>query len=109
WTYAIAAGAALLVAAGYVYGKRDNRAHSSGITLSDPSDRRDFIRHLEKLSPVERLDRVMAKMREVNPEFDGDKKYTVEGDEVTELSLSTLGVKDLWPLCALQNLRVLKV
>jgi hypothetical protein len=106
----VAVFAALVVAAGFVYGKRSDRAEvsASAITLEDPSDRRDFIRSVEKLSPFDRVDRVMAKMRELNPGFDGKEKYTVEDDFITELSFSSEGVKNLWPLCALQHLRVLR-
>jgi serine/threonine protein kinase len=110
WAYAVAVFAALVVAAGFVYGKRFDRAQvsASTITLVDPSDRRDFIRSAEKLSPFDRVDRVMAKMRELNPGFDGKEKYTVEDDFITELSFSSAGVKNLWPLCALQHLRALR-
>jgi serine/threonine protein kinase len=110
WAYAVAALAALVVAVGFVYGKRAERAQisSSAITLVDPSDRRDFIRSAEKLSPFDRVDRVMAKMRELNPGFDGKEKYTVEDDFITELSFSSVGVRNLWPLCALTHLRMLR-
>ena len=106
----MAAFAALVVAVGLVYGKRSDQAQisSSAITLMDPSDRRDFIRSTEKLSPFDRVDRVMAKMRELNPGFDGKEKYTVEDDFITELSFSSVGVRNLWPLCALTRLRVLR-
>ena len=108
--YVVAALAALVVAVGLVYDKRSERteAVASVITLEDPSDRRDFIRRVEKLPPFERLDRVMAKMRELNPAFDGKEKYTVEDDFITELSFSSVGVKNVWPLSALTHLRVLR-
>jgi serine/threonine protein kinase len=111
WAYAAALAAALVVAATYGYGKRAERPRvpTGVLTLSDPSDRRDFVRRLEPLSPVERMERVMAKMREVNPQFTGKEKYTVEDDMVTELTLTSVGVRNIWPLCALQNLRVLNL
>lgn len=109
WTYALAVGATLVAVASFIYLKRVERAGitSNVVTLADPSDRRDFVRSIEELSPVERVERVMAKMTEVNPGFSGKKKYTVEEDFITELSFSSVGVKNLWPLCALQHLRVL--
>jgi hypothetical protein len=111
WTYAVAVLAAMVVAVGYVYGKRTDRARAATtvLTLADPSDRRDFIRKLQDLPPVERIEGVMAKMRELNPQFAGKEKYTVEADAITELTFSSVGVRNLWPLAALQRLRVLNV
>jgi hypothetical protein len=101
----------LLTSAVFLQSKRPARARgpSSAMTLSDPSDRRDYVRKLENLPPEERIVRVMALMQELNPGFDGKEKYTVEEDAVVELSFSSVGVRNLWPLCALQHLRVLKV
>jgi hypothetical protein len=107
--YAVAVLAALLLAAGYVYGRRAGHPEqaTSAMTLADPSDRRDFIQSIQKLPPVDGLERVMAKLRELNPQFDGKKNYAVEEDAITELSFSSVGVKNMWPLCALKHLRVL--
>jgi hypothetical protein len=107
--YALAVLTALLVAAGYVYARRAGHAEqaTSAVTLADPSDRRDFIQSIQKLSPVDGLERVMAKLRELNPQFDGKKNYAVEEDVIAELSFSSVGVKNLWPLCALKHLRAL--
>src|SRR5204863_3406901 len=55
----------------------------------------------------ERIARGMATMREVNSGCPAKEKYTVEEDFITELSFSAVGVRNLWPLCALQHLRVL--
>ncbi len=109
WVFAIAVVAALLVAGSYGYGKLADRARRVTVnhSLSDPSDRRDFIRRVEKLPPVERLERVMAKLRELNPDFAGQEDYRVEAGAVTELTLSSVGLQNLWPLAALPHLRVL--
>lgn len=111
WFFAVVLSALLIVAAGYVQAKRAERkrAVNTSITLVDPSDRRDFVRNLADLSPQDRIARVMSKMRELNPDFTGKERYAVEDDAVTELSFSSIGVQNLWPLCALQNLRVLKI
>jgi len=100
----------LLVLAGVLHFGQATRpsAPTSGISLADPSDRRDFAQSLADLSPLERVERVMAKLREVNPDFAGREKFLVEDDMVTELSISSIGVKNLWPITALTNLRVLR-
>jgi hypothetical protein len=100
----------LLMAGGVLYARRAARTSMppSVVTLADPSDRRDFVQSLADLSPLERMERIMAKLREVNPEFAGKEKFLVEDDTVTELSISSIGVGNLWPITALTNLRVLR-
>lgn len=62
------------------------------------------------LSPAEAgLQAALAKLKELNPGFDGASKHVVKDGIVTELSLSALGVADLSPLAALKGLRVLDV
>ena len=48
---------------------------------------------------------VMAKLKEVNPEFDGRETHRVQRDAVVELSFSTTGVRNIWPVRALKWLR----
>jgi hypothetical protein len=110
WAYAMAVLCSLFVAAGFVHAKRSGRSRVAAnvTTLADASDRRDFIHAVQKLPPLERVERVISKLREVNPGFAGREKYTVEDGMVTELSFSSVGVNNLWPLCALQHLRVLR-
>jgi len=58
--------------------------------------------------PVEQqLVRVMAKLKELNPQFDGREQHKIEGGQVTELSFSTVAVKDISPLRALKGLKKL--
>jgi serine/threonine-protein kinase len=92
WAYAIAVLFSLFVAAGFVYSKRSGRSRPAPnvTTLRDASDRRDFVQAVQRLPPLERVERVIAKLREVNPEFSGREKYTVEDDRVTELSFSSV-------------------
>ena len=109
--YVFAALVTLLAALSIGYAKRAYRtaAPTPSITLADPSDRRDFVQTVEKLPPSEKVERVLAKLRELNPEFTGKGKYTVEGDVITDLSLPSMGLKNLWPLVALKHLRVLHI
>ncbi len=111
--YFVAAGLAVVVAAGWFALVRDPGQPAGegrgANTLADPSDRRDFVEAVRELPPLERVDRVMAKMREVNPAFDGRKNYAVEDDVIIEMTLSTAGVTNLWPLCALTRLRTIRV
>jgi serine/threonine protein kinase len=107
--YLVAALAPFLIAGTYVYSKLHSRAPRSNIvTLADPSDRRDFTEMVGKLSPLDRIEAVMAKIREVNPAFTGKEKFTFEEDVVTELSFPSAGVKNLWPITALPHLRVFR-
>lgn len=109
--YAVALLLAVVAAVTLVQGQREPRKRQAPSlqSLSDPSDRRDFVRRLERLGPVERIERVMVMLREVNPGFIGKEKYTVEGDEVTELTLSSAGLRNIWPLSGLPHLHVLNL
>lgn len=105
-------GFLLLFAAGFLYARKDRMRAAQPwplSTLADPSDRRDFVMAIERLPVSDQVDRVMGKMRELNPAFTGKAKYTVEDGDVTELSFSSLGATNLWPLTALKRLRVLRI
>ncbi len=109
--YVIAAIALILIACSYVYSKvsgRPTEARSNLITLADPSDRRDFVEMVRKLSPLDRIEAVMMKMRELNPAFTGQEKFTFEGEIITELSFPSFGVTNLWPITALPHLRLFR-
>ncbi len=108
--YLVALLTAVVVAGGVVYAKRVYRAPIEARSdLSDPSDRRDFIAAVQRLPAQARASRVMDRLRELNPQFDGKEKLTIEDDMVTELTFSSRGVRNLWPLCALKHLRVLRL
>jgi hypothetical protein len=110
WTYVVAVLLALAAAVTFTYGRRVPKqvAAAAMVTLDDPSDRRDFIQSLESLGPYERGQRVMAKMRELNPRMTGKERLAIEDGVVTELTFSAIGVTNLWPLTGLPNLRVLR-
>ncbi len=59
------------------------------------------------VSPLVQLREVMAKLKELNPEFDGREMHRFEGGMLTELSFSSAGVKDISPLRVLTDLRKL--
>ena len=110
WIYVAALLVALVVLAGFFYRQRQDQgpADANVLRLTDPSDRRDFVQAIGRLPAAGRVERVMARMQELNPDFAGREKYAVEDGVVTELSFSSVGVKNLWPLAALKHLRVLR-
>ena len=58
--------------------------------------------------PVEKqADAVAAKLKELNPGFDGKIQYQVEGGQVVSLEFLTVSVKTISPVRALPELRVL--
>ncbi|MBI5393715.1 MAG: hypothetical protein HZA91_00300 [Verrucomicrobia bacterium] len=60
--------------------------------------------------PVDKqLPAVLAKLKELNPNFDGRQQHRIEAGQITELYVSTVGVKDIRPLRALQKLKRLSL
>ncbi|MCX7825131.1 MAG: hypothetical protein N2689_06195 [Verrucomicrobiae bacterium] len=60
--------------------------------------------------PVEKqLPAVMAKLKELNPAFDGREQHKIEGGQITELYISTVGVNDITPLRPLKGLKKLSL
>jgi serine/threonine protein kinase/Leucine-rich repeat (LRR) protein len=57
------------------------------------------------LPAQEQVRAVAQKLRDCNPQFDGELGHKIEGDIVTELSFSTRAVDDITPLRALTRLR----
>ncbi len=51
----------------------------------------------------------MAKLKELNPQFDGKESHKIENAGVTELAFSTVGVTDIAPLKALKWLKRLSM
>lgn len=50
---------------------------------------------------------VMAKLKELNPDFDGRETHKVQRNAVTDLAFSTVGVTRIWPVRAMKWLRSL--
>ncbi len=50
---------------------------------------------------------VMAKLKSLNPGFDGKETHRIQGNAVTELAFSTAAVTTIWPVQAMKWLRSL--
>jgi len=66
-----------------------------------------FLKEVAALPPAQQVTRVVAKLKELNPNFDGKETRKIENGAVTELALSTIGVSDIAPLKALPHLKKL--
>ncbi|HEY7423478.1 MAG TPA: protein kinase [Gemmataceae bacterium] len=76
----------------------------------DPAEEKDaaWLKEVAALSPDKQVKAVAAKLKERNPDFDGDMMPTIEPGVVTGLRLATDNVKDISPLRALTGLRDLQ-
>lgn len=74
---------------------------------SPPNDA--FIKAVSALSAEQQIGAVVAKLKELNPNFDGKETHKIENGAVTTLSFSTVGVTDISPVKALQWLRTLNI
>jgi hypothetical protein len=59
------------------------------------------------LPASDQVERVIAKLAELNPQFHGKHRYSVEDDRVTELSFSAARVARIWPVAGLRDLQKL--
>ena len=59
------------------------------------------------LAPEEQVQRVVARLQELNPGYDGKEKHKIADGRVTELTLSSEAIKDLSPVRALAGLQKL--
>ena len=66
-----------------------------------------FLVSVGAMPPEQQVAAAMAKLKELNPGFDGRETHKVQRDAVTELSFSTAGVRNLWPVRAFKGLRTL--
>ncbi|MBI5685109.1 MAG: SUMF1/EgtB/PvdO family nonheme iron enzyme [Verrucomicrobia bacterium] len=66
-----------------------------------------FAKEVAALPLEQQVARVVAKLKELNPAFDGKETHKIENGAVTELALSTVGVADIAPLKALPRLQKL--
>ncbi len=57
----------------------------------------------------EQLAQFVAKMKELNPGFDGRTKHKADGGKLTELMFSTVQVTDISPIRSLKDLRILSM
>jgi len=63
-----------------------------------------FIKEVAALPPEQQIVRVVAKLKELNPGYDGKEEHKIENGKVTELSFSARAVKDISPVRALTTL-----
>jgi serine/threonine protein kinase/Leucine-rich repeat (LRR) protein len=114
WLGGIAAGLAavaiLVVLLAGILRNRDAESRplaSTADTLNDPA----FLEWMERVSMMsgqEQLDAVMAKLQDLNPQFDGKvERKNIEAGVVTELWFHSDHVKDISPVRALPGLKVL--
>ncbi|MBI5395194.1 MAG: hypothetical protein HZA91_07870, partial [Verrucomicrobia bacterium] len=67
-----------------------------------------FFQTVAALPPAEQVQRVVAKLKELNPDFDTTSaRFEASGDQVTELTFITTAVTELWPVTALRGLQKL--
>ncbi|MBI5396191.1 MAG: hypothetical protein HZA91_12920 [Verrucomicrobia bacterium] len=81
-------------------------APRAGLELVDVAE---FLRTAASLPPEQQVTAVIAKLKELNPGFDGKEQHKIEGGAVTEFSISTIGVSDISPLRALKRLAKLTI
>ncbi|MCX6911084.1 MAG: hypothetical protein NTY01_23995, partial [Verrucomicrobia bacterium] len=59
------------------------------------------------LSAKKQIEQFVAKMKELNPQWDGEVKHVAEGNKVVELEFSTVGVESILPVQAMRKLQKL--
>src|SRR5262249_9129385 len=76
----------------------------------DPAEEKDaaWLQEVAALSADKQVKAVAAKLKERNPDFDGELTPTIDAGAVTGLRLATDEVKDISPLRALTGLRTLR-
>ncbi|MCX6907937.1 MAG: SUMF1/EgtB/PvdO family nonheme iron enzyme, partial [Verrucomicrobia bacterium] len=74
-----------------------------------PSVDATFVKDVAALPPEQQVARVVARLKELNPGFDGKETHKVEAGAVTELAISTMSVTDIAPLKALKWLKKLVI
>ena len=64
-----------------------------------------WLASVASLAPEEQIARVIDRLKELNPGYDGEEQHRIEDGRVTELTISSIVVKDIAPLRALAGLR----
>ncbi|MBI5395401.1 MAG: protein kinase [Verrucomicrobia bacterium] len=68
-----------------------------------------FAQAIATLPATQQVAQVVARLRELNPQFDGRVTHRIVEDKVAELSLSTVAVTDITPVAALRTLQRLSL
>lgn len=104
-------GLHLFVYSGQTVGFKDLALHeltgAAAVVASVPMDA--FMREVAALSPQEQVNRVMAKLKELNTDFDGACEPVMFGGKVTEVKLEGAKLADISPFRALRNLTKLQI
>lgn len=64
-----------------------------------------FLREVAALPAEQQVARVVSKLRELNPGYDGRARHKIENGAVTEFSCESRSVADIAPVAALRGLR----
>ena len=68
-----------------------------------------FIKTVSTLPAEQQVGAVIAKLKKLNPDFNGKETHKIENGVVTTLSFSSVGVTDISPVKALRWLRTLNI
>ena len=85
---------------------------STAVPSEKPMTDEDFAAAVAALPPQEQVRRVVGRLQELNPGFDGKANYKIEDNAVAEMTISTtgtlvstVGVTDMTPLKTLKRLQ----
>jgi Leucine-rich repeat (LRR) protein len=81
------------------------KAPESARTVSPAGEA--FVKEVTALPAEEQVARVVAKLKELNPGYDGRENHRIEKGQVVQLGLTPTQIADISPLRALTNLRQL--
>ncbi len=86
--------------------KANGKRQPAGLHPWKPTpEQQHFFDAVAKLKPEQQIEAVRARLKLVNPDFEGKLEYQVEGGAVTQLALNSPAAGDLWPVAALRGLR----
>jgi Leucine-rich repeat (LRR) protein len=80
---------------------------SVSAVLGKPFDTDSFIKEVAALPAEQQVARVVAKLKELNPGYDGKETHKIENGVVVELSIQNTTIKHIWPVRALDKLTLL--
>jgi hypothetical protein len=83
----------------------ERRAMTKAEFSSDPPTDKVWLESVAALKPQEQVKAVVDRLRELNPEFQGNVTPKFDADSVTELHFNTSKVANISPLKALKNLK----
>jgi hypothetical protein len=67
-----------------------------------------FVQEIAALAPEEQVKRVVAKLQDLNPGYDGKETHTIVDGRVTALNVTSEALVDMSPVRALTSLRTLQ-